>query len=349
MPDRVTAEPQGRTSFLVPDLPTTGLPTAGRSASAPAPTTAATAQTTAAQTTAAPAALRGREQGEPRHGRPTGRSARPTGRGARATGRAGASTGPVASATTASGSRTPGSSRTSGSTRPPARPGPRDRRWHQRRALGLPVGLLAAAVALAAAVVVGAWAGAPGHDVLTAAMASADRAAGPSAATPAAAAPAAADPTAGAATEAGEETGEAGGSSAAAAPAASADPSSAAASPPASAPAAAAPAAPASPRTAPLGDVTYEVYGTAKDTYVELGTEDSREERQDLGSSYTKTMTGSKDWPGQYVAVSSFDGAGGGSVGCRIKDADGTVLAEEESSTPGQPATCIVGAPAGIN
>lgn len=374
MPDRVEAEPPGRTSVVVPAPPASGPVSSGLASSGLAssglppvsgPTTALTAAdlavlravttgipslgeaTGATSTTALPS--------EPRHGRTRGTGAtRASGRvtrPARAAGRPGrtpddTAAGPATTTSTTTSAPTTGAA-TGGSTRPPSRPGARTaaggRRWHQRRALGLPVGLLTATVALAAVVVVGTWSGAPGHDQITAALTSGLTSGTPGTATPPAATPAGTGATpADGTSRAAEGDGEQGGEKAAAAPAAGAGQegsSSQAASQPAS-------SAPASPRTAPLGDVTYEGFGDAKNTYVELGTKDAREEHQDLGATFTRTMPGSQGWPGWYVAVSNNEGSG--SVGCRIKDADGTVLAEETSSTPGQPAMCVLGVPAGM-
>ncbi|MEH3078880.1 MAG: hypothetical protein PGN11_19840 [Quadrisphaera sp.] len=59
-------------------------------------------------------------------------------------------------------------------------------------------------------------------------------------------------------------------------------------------------------------------------------------------------MPDSKGWPGWYVAVSSLGQKGDGSVGCRIKDADGTVLVEQKSDE-GKLVMCTLGLPAGVN
>ncbi|MGQ7296735.1 hypothetical protein [Quadrisphaera sp. KR29] len=290
----------------------------------PTPDTSTAGPATAATPAAAPGASTSVLHPEGRHGRAGAR----TGRAARTSARSG----PAARGTDGRSSRP--------APRPDATAPRAPRRWHQRRALGVPVGLLAAAGALAVAVVVGVWS-TPGHPDLSAALTSAGAAVAPAQPTPPAAAPQEQAPSAAPEDAGGQAAGtpqEAAGSEA---PAASEAPATAPADAPASS------AAPADAALIPTGDVTYEGFGTAQHTYVELGTADHREVREDLGSTFTQPAAGSKDWPGWYVAVYSYDGPEGGSVGCRIKDADGRVL-EEQSSADGQLVMCSLGSPAGL-
>jgi len=99
----------------------------------------------------------------------------------------------------------------------------------------------------------------------------------------------------------------------------------------------------ASPGLSTAGDVTYEGFGTAEQTFVDFVVDGEPDAREDLGATFSLPQRGSAGWSQWYVNV--VNEGESGTVGCRIRDAGGAVLVERTAAGEGAEALCAWGDP----